>query len=151
MSERPPTVNGKRFLVIVAAIGLVFVSAAWAIRTAYKTESKRVVCEQRLYALGHAAQVYRERYGTWPPGTGAEFWRNAVRGTTEPHMVHETLFECPESGKPYRGPAAPPGPDPNAWLGCCEPGSHGPGAIGVDALTRITNGGADDPRLGTLR
>lgn len=154
MSEaapQPRQMSGKLFLLFIA-LGLgVLAAVFFTTRAAWRPQSRRVECETRLRALATAARLYRDKFGVWPPATGPAFWELAVRGSGYEPERKTDLVHCPVTGKAYRGPAAAPGEAAEAWLGCCEPGTHGEqDVVAITAAGRIVTAPKEDAKLGGL-
>ena len=147
--SQPRQMSGKLFLLFIAlglgALALVF----FGTRAAWRPQSRRVECETRLRELATAARLYHDKFGVWPAATGPAFWELAVRGSGYEPENKTDLVHCPVTGKAYRGPAAAPREgDPEAWLGCCEPATHGKeDVIAITEAGKIVTAPKADPKL----
>jgi hypothetical protein len=149
---KPRQMSGKLFLLFIA-LGLgVLAIVFFATRSVWRPQRRRAECETRLRELAVAARLYRDKFGAWPAATGPAFWELAVRGSGYEPEKKTDFVHCPVTGKAYRGPAAPPREsDPEAWLGCCEPGTHGKlDVVVITAAGTIVTAPKDDAKLGGL-
>lgn len=153
-SPAPPAekgFSGAAFLGLVVAGAALLGLALWAAKKEWSTGSRRSECEARLRYIGMTASVYHAKYKAWPAETGPEFWQVVLKADGPPLGRAYDFTHCPVTGKAYRGPGkTPTDADPWAWLGCCEPGTHGDDTLAVNGAGNFEVAPRDDARfLGT--
>ncbi|MCE9582326.1 MAG: hypothetical protein K8T20_07520, partial [Planctomycetes bacterium] len=150
--KKPAEMSGKVFILLVALGAGVRGLARFGFRTAWRGDSRKAECRARLIALSIAAQEYHGKYHAWPAATGPAFWDAIVRGTESRVPKKIDLLHCPVTGRPYRGPSSSPdGRDPAAFIGCCEPGVHGPELLGLTQKWEFVEAKPDDPRFAATK